>query len=170
MNGGLNTLGRPATPPEIRFERFVDRTETCWGWLGFIDRDGYGVFHHPETKRAHRASYLMSVGVIPLGMVIDHLCRNRGCVNPEHLEAVTIRENTLRGDTLPAANVVKTHCPKGHPYSGDNLVILEKQRACRVCRAKAVAEYDARNRDKRRDAMRERRNRKLRPEHSERTH
>ncbi len=66
----------------------------------------------------HRYVYELLVGPIPDGFDIDHLCRVRNCVNPEHLEAVTHRENMLRGDTLAAANAAKTHCPKGHALDG----------------------------------------------------
>ena len=164
MNGGKQTLTRTSVPPEIRFERFVDRTETCWEWTGFRDPDGYGVFRHPKTRRAHRASYLMFVGGIDTGLVIDHLCRNRGCVNPTHLEAVSVKENTLRGDTLPAENSRKSECPQGHPYAGENLIVTKLQRMCRTCHQESSKRYDERNREKRKLDARERRqrNRELR--------
>lgn len=80
-------------------------------------------------------SHELHKGPIPEGLVIDHLCRNRGCVNPDHLEAVTQRENILRGEGLAAANARKTHCPKGHPYSGENLYVVPSsgRRQCRIC-------------------------------------
>jgi hypothetical protein len=83
---------------------------------------------------AHRVAYVLSVGPIPKGLTIDHLCRNRGCVNPTHLEAVTQRENTLRSPiALAALNAAKTHCPKGHPYSGANVELRGRSRGCRSC-------------------------------------
>lgn len=96
---------------------------------------------------AHRFAYELIRGKIPEGLDIDHLCRNRQCVNPEHMEPVTPRENTIRGDTIPAHNLKKTHCPKGHPLSGDNLVkspsiIKLGYRWCKTCmNARRLALY-----------------------------
>jgi hypothetical protein len=79
-----------------RFWSFVNKTEGCWVWTGFIRPDGYGTFRHPETRYAHVAAYLMLVGPVEEGLEIDHLCRVRHCVRPEHLEAVTPRVNASR--------------------------------------------------------------------------
>ena len=87
---------------------------------------------------AHRVSYVHFKGLIPEELELDHLCRNPSCVNPEHLEPVTHRENILRSPTNPLAkNAAVTHCPKGHPYEGYNLMIENGSRLCRECR-KAV--------------------------------
>lgn len=103
----------------------------CWPWLGYINPKGYG---QTAPGFAHRLSWEMeNQRAIPRGHQIDHLCRNRRCVNPAHLELVTPRENTLRGTGLSAQHARKTHCPKGHPYSGDNLITNGKQRWCRIC-------------------------------------
>lgn len=84
----------------------------------------------------HVATYEEWVGPVASGLTIDHLCRVRDCCNPEHLEPVTHRENLLRGDTVSARNVAKTHCPQGHPYSGENLILRHyPNRVGRVCRA-----------------------------------
>lgn len=90
---------------EARFWAKVDKTETCWLWTAAIRRrSGYGVFsHQARTMLAHRFAYELLVGPIPDGLVIDHLCRVRHCVNPDHLEPVTQRENLRRGMRWPSS-------------------------------------------------------------------
>ena len=133
------TADRPATGPTDRFWEKVDRTagaDGCWPWLGSLTPDGYGQFWAGAIKgRAHRYSYSLVNGPIPEGLQTDHLCRNRACVNPAHLEAVTPRENTMRSEGPAAINARKTECPKGHPLSGDNLVVnaTTGYRRCRTC-------------------------------------
>lgn len=115
----------------------VLRDDQCWPWLGYKTQDGYGQFCiHGKMKRAHRLAYEhFRQELIPTGMQLDHLCRNRGCVNPWHTEIVTNRENAARGVSFSALNMKKTHCPKGHPYSGENLIIRKKNwRDCRICK------------------------------------
>lgn len=107
----------------------------CWVWTGARVSAGYGSLGvGKKTVSAHRFMYTALVGPIPEGLHLDHLCRNRACCNPEHLEPVTSRENTLRGETLAAACAAKTHCPKGHEYTPDNVLRAGRKRICRECR------------------------------------
>ena len=106
----------------------------CWLWTGALEGDGYGLMKvNRRMVRAARASYETFVGPIPEGLTIDHLCRQRCCINPEHLEPVTNRENILRSDGVTANNARKTHCPHGHPLSGENLYLHKGHRMCRAC-------------------------------------
>lgn len=109
----------------------------CWRWTASMKSGGYGQLRWNGTiRRAHRVVYQLLVGEIPDGLQLDHICRRRHCVNPAHLEPVTQRENLLRGDTIPAKCAAKTHCPKGHPLAGDNLVPSQLklgQRSCLTC-------------------------------------
>lgn len=115
--------------PEERFWSKVNKTEECWLWTAAVDKAGYGRF---GDRYAHRYVYELKVGPVPQGLQIDHLCRVRHCVNPDHLEPVTQRENILRSPiSVAAVNARKTHCPRGHRYS-----ILDNRgwRECRPCR------------------------------------
>lgn len=121
--------------------RFIARLtvgDGCWEWPGSRDKQGYGRFAVPRTPRvsnrwlpklAHRIAYELFVGPIPDGLTIDHLCRNKGCVNPSHLEAVTQRVNNYR---TPDFNGNKTHCPQGHEYATSGRA-YRGGRYCRVC-------------------------------------
>ena len=116
-----------------RFFPKVYQTEYCWFWLAYCTSDGYGRFRYNGIwMEAHRASYIMFRGPIPEGLEIDHLCRVRKCVNPEHLEIVTHIENMQRGNRFDIGklNRVKTHCPQGHLYS---MVDAAGARRCRSC-------------------------------------
>lgn len=138
-----------ATEPIERFWAYVglQPTDRCWSWRGPIDDNGYGLFWSGSTRtRAHRFAYELAIGPIPEGLTIDHTCHtsecdspgtdcpHRRCVNPGHLEPVTQRENTLRGQTVVAAHAAKTHCPQGHAYDEKNTHINRAgSRVCRAC-------------------------------------
>lgn len=124
----------------------------CWLWMGTIDHTtGYGRFWYDNKNgMPHRASYEIYKGEIPDGLTIDHLCSNRICVNPDHLDPCPSGENTLRSpNTLTKINSLKTHCPKGHPYSGENLVEYGGRRYCRICRKKSMGAANKRMNKKR---------------------
>jgi hypothetical protein len=145
---------RPRSIEERFAERFVVRDcgwhSPCWVWTAYIRHDGYGEISRGmrggKHVLAHRASHEIHVGPIPVGLEIDHLCRNRSCVNPAHLEAVTRRENQIRGETIAARAVVKTHCKHGHEFDEANTYIAKNgTRHCRACgRDHAMRKYYAR--------------------------
>lgn len=147
-------MGAPR-PVDERFWAKVNRDgpvhptlgTACWLWTAYIRPNGYGAFMpvEHECRYAHRFAFALVKGEIPPGLQLDHLCRVRHCVNPAHLEAVTLQENLLRSPlTLQSIHLSRTHCPQGHPYSGDNLYTDRNGgRACRTCR-KAVNDRRAR--------------------------
>jgi hypothetical protein len=108
----------------------------CWVWSGRVGSGGYGKIRVREDGReinrgAYRVLYELMIGKVPDGLVLDHLCRNRLCVNPAHLEPVTQTENVLRGEGFAAVNARKTSCPKGHPYDEANTKLYQGRRYCR---------------------------------------
>lgn len=118
-----------------RFWGYVRKTDGCWEWTSADNGSGYCTFWTGEAKRyVHRISYEMARGPIPHGHELDHTCRNRRCVNPDHLEPVTHQVNLLRGDTVNARYARRTACNYGHPLSGSNLHIkVDGSRSCRTC-------------------------------------
>ena len=144
---GTIAINRREPTAEARFWGKVEKSQGCWLWRGGQGRGGYGRAHigGTEYRPAHRVAYELVVGPIPDSFDLDHLCRVRLCVNPSHLEPVTNRENTLRGYGPTAINARKTHCLRGHPLSGDNLVRLRSsdERKCRTCHRDRVRAHDA---------------------------
>lgn len=125
---------------------YVIQANGCWEWVGRRTYQGYGSwFFGGRMHFAHRVLYERAKGTVPDGLVIDHLCRKRDCVNPDHLEAVTNKENILRGAGAPAVNSRKTHCLKGHPYAEEGIMQRNGKRRCRICRrASDLASYHRR--------------------------
>lgn len=125
--------------PAPVMERILERTEIvegpldspCWVSTGYRMPNGYATVGHGEL--VHRVAYTEMIGPIPEGLTLDHLCRNRACWNPDHLEPVTNRENILRGTAWSAVNARKTHCPQDHEFTPENTIYWNGQRKCREC-------------------------------------
>ena len=142
-SGSTEVKSRPSEEERFRSKCSVQSESGCWIWSGTFWPNGYGMFALQrvpgEPARyvlAHRYSFELNGGVIPEGLVIDHLCRVRACVNPSHLEPVTNRENLVRGEGFVGQQARRTHCARGgHSLSGENLVVDRNGwRSCRTCR------------------------------------
>ncbi len=132
------------SPEQIsRFMNKIQKTNNCWIWQGATNDVGYGYFSlNGTTFTAHKISYELFKEEIIKGLQIDHLCRNRKCVNPQHLEVVTQQENIRRGESGNHGNhskgeshynSKKTHCIRGHEYTTKNTLVMKNGRTCRAC-------------------------------------
>lgn len=129
-------MGHPRLPLEVRFLAKVKKTDTCWLWTAGTNGNGYGMIKANKIKTyAHRVSYELYKGKIPAGLTIDHLCRVKLCVNPDHLEAVTSDENNRRSPfTVTSINRAKTHCKNGHEFNENNTRLSKQnKRTCIIC-------------------------------------
>jgi hypothetical protein len=126
---------------ERRFWAKVEKTEDCWIWKGAKTTLGYGFFRMPGNRKgpsvyAHRISYELANGRIPEGRELDHLCRNPPCIKPDHLEAVSHKENLARGEGPFPEEKRKTHCLRGHPLTIENCqpsALKLGHRNCKIC-------------------------------------
>lgn len=129
----FNPYADRGQPDEVRFRnRYIKTAAGCWIWLSTIKSDGYGVF---SKRSAHRVSYELHRGPIPPGLVIDHLCRVKACVNPDHLEAVTQAENVRRSNEVLRIKQYASRCPSGHDLDAHGLATRQGYRRCRICTA-----------------------------------
>lgn len=148
-NDGTLDLVAPLPKAAARFWAKVDREGSggCWLWTASVCHEGYGRFNATDialpSTLAHRIAYEWLIGPITDGLHLDHLCRVRNCVNPEHLEPVTPAENTRRAANH---NSSKLYCAAGHPFTAENTSVYYGKRACRICRNQWSREYKARRR------------------------
>lgn len=158
---GGGTAGKPRTDAQMRdyvAANTAPDASGCLVWTGPLTPQGYAnaTWQRPGMKMeagGHRIAYILAKGEIPAGLVIDHLCRNRACVNSDHLDTVVQRENVMRSPIAPGAiNAAKTHCPQGHPYDVENTYVWRHTtrsttvRICKTCNRERARKYYQRKR------------------------
>lgn len=127
----------PRKNSEFRFLKNiqVNLNNGCWEWTASLNKGGYGNFTCGTILGAHRYSFWLFKGELETTKVIDHECRNKKCVNPEHLRQVTYSINSIENSNSPAyIHSIKTHCPKGHEYNKENLLNITNRKFSRVCK------------------------------------
>lgn len=143
-------MPRRGPQPRPAIDRVLDKVlvdeRGCWLFQGSLSHNGYGqtsarVNGQIRHLRAHRVTYEHFIGPIPEALTLDHLCRVRHCVNPHHLEPVTMRENLLRGNTLAALFARATHCVNGHEFTEANTYVTPRQRQCRICKREQLRRW-----------------------------
>lgn len=136
---------------EERFFSKIEKTNSCWNWIGGLNTTGYGVFFNgKKIVKAHRFMYELVKGDIQKGLQLDHLCRNTKCVNPQHLEAVTPQINVLRGIGIAAKEAQQTHCKHGHKFDEstiDKWHLSIGKRMCKECQKKYYRDWKSRHPD-----------------------
>lgn len=158
---GKSEVKLPANIQERLLDKYSPEPNSgCWPWTAALNNMGYGVINFmvegkPRLFLAHRLLYTLHKGRIPKGLELDHLCRVSSCVNPQHLEAVTHRENIRRGHHN-SFNLNKTHCLRGHPFSAENIYPVAGGRSCRTCRKEWAYKFRRRNGMRIRQLRRER--------------
>jgi hypothetical protein len=138
MSATVPAFGDPRLPERFWAKVDVDPTTECWAWTGHRIPTGYGrVWVAGRQQFTHRFAFASLVGGLPdwtsTGLELDHLCRNRGCCNPSHLELVSHRENVLRGESIVVDHSRRTFCPRGHELAGENLRPSQIKRGWRNC-------------------------------------
>ncbi len=131
---------------------YIDKPSSCWKWIAGCTEKGYGHFNiaYKENAKAHKFAFELFFGEVPIGLELDHLCRNRNCINPFHLEIVTHQENMRRGHFVGTGlhNRIKTHCLKGHPYNIENTYINPAgKRNCRICLKESNARRSSKSKE-----------------------
>lgn len=141
----LNSEGRLENPSRfLKFVKFTSNSEDCWEWEAFKNPNGYGMFGiGDKVMLSHRVSYFIFKGSLEDSLVVDHMCRNRACVNPKHLRLVSPKINaTENSDSLAYHYGKRTHRKNGHEFTEDNITLAGGYRKCKICKREKGRIYD----------------------------